>query len=128
MIARTLRDKGDIAQAYTEYDRVVTEADEAIHRDAKYQPTAEAARSERGKLREKLTMVIIRVTNPPDDLRVVVGDKPIERADWGKPVPVVAGSLVALGIAVGRPDQRKELSGPPGEELVVSFDYSEPAP
>src|SRR4051794_40427151 len=37
MIARTLRDKGDIAHAYAEYDRVVVEADQAILRDSKYQ-------------------------------------------------------------------------------------------
>jgi hypothetical protein len=124
MIARSLRDKGDFAQAYAEYDRVVIEADEAIERDSKYQATAHAARAERSKLREKLTMVIVRVRNPPDDLHVVVGDKPIERTDWGKPVPVLAGALVALGVAGGRPDQRKDLSGFPGDELVVSFDYS----
>jgi hypothetical protein len=128
MIARTLRDRGDIAQAYAEYDRVVSEADEAIKRDAKYQPTADAARVERDKLRAQLTMVIVRVTNPPEDLRVVVGEKPIDRADWGKPVPVPAGALVAMGVAPGRPDQRQELSGPPGEELVVSFDYSTAPP
>jgi hypothetical protein len=128
MIARTLRDRGDLAQAYVEYDRVVSEADEAIKRDAKYQPTADAARAERGKLREKLTMVIVRVSNPPDDLHVMVGERPIDRADWGTPVPVVAGALVALGVAAGRPDQRQELSGPAGEELVVSFDYSTPPP
>src|SRR4030095_12566462 len=52
MIARTLRDKGDIAQAFVEYDRVVTEADEAIQRDSKYRATADAARSERSKLRD----------------------------------------------------------------------------
>src|SRR3954463_7394738 len=67
MIARTLRDKGDIAQAYAEYDRVVVEADDATLRDSKYQATGDAARAERGKLREKLTMVIVRVRNPPDD-------------------------------------------------------------
>ena len=103
MIARTLRDKGDIAQAYAEYDRVVVEADQAILRDSKYQATADAARAERGKLREKLTMVIVRVRNPPEDLHVVVGDKPIERTEWGKPVPVKAGALVALGLPVGAP-------------------------
>jgi len=130
MIARTLRDKGDIGQAYAEYDRVVVEADQALERDAKYKATADAARAERTKLREKLTMVIVRVRNPPDDLHVVVGDKPIERAEWGKPVPVKAGALVALGVATGRPDQRQELSGFPGDELVVLFDYSSgpPAP
>jgi len=124
MIARTLRDKGDIAQAYAEYDRVVVEADEAILRDSKYQATADAARAERGKLREKLTMVIVRVRNPPEDLHVVIGDKPIERTEWGKPVPVKAGARVALGVAGGLPDQRQEVSGFPGDELVVSFDYS----
>jgi hypothetical protein len=128
MIARTLRDKGDIAQAYAEYDRVVGEADEASKRDAKYQATADTARSERTKLREKLTMVIVRAKSPPDDLRVSVGGRPIERSEWGKPVPVPAGALVALGVADGRSDQRKELSGFPGDELVVLFDYSTPPP
>jgi hypothetical protein len=127
MIARTLRDQGELVEAYVEYDKVVQEAEVAAKRDAKYRSAAEASRVERTKLRARLSMIIVRVKNPPDDVRIMLGDKPIDRDDWGKPVPVVAGALVARGVSAGLPEQRQDVNAPPGEELVVIFDYSTPA-
>ncbi|HKQ71142.1 MAG TPA: hypothetical protein VJT73_17475, partial [Polyangiaceae bacterium] len=61
MIARTLRDRGDLAQAFAEYGKVTIEAEAAAQRDAKYAAAAEASRSERAKLKDKLTMVVVKV-------------------------------------------------------------------
>ncbi len=55
MIARTLRDRGDLVEAYAEYGKVVTEAEEAAQREARYRSAAEASRAERAKLRARLT-------------------------------------------------------------------------
>jgi len=126
MIARTLRDRGDLVEAYAEYGKVVTEAEEAAQREARYRSAAEASRAERAKLRARLTIITVQVKNPPDDLRIVIGGRPIEREQWGKPVPVTSGALVALAIATGRSEQRQELAAVPGGELTVSFDFSTP--
>ena len=127
MIARTLRDRGELVEAYDEYAKVVSEAEEAAQRDARYTLAAEASRAERAKLRARLTMITIQVKNPPDDLRLTIGGHPIDRGQWGKPVPVTSGALVALAIAAGRPEQRQELVAVPGGELVVSFDFAAPS-
>ncbi len=128
MIARTLRDRGALVEAYAEYGQVVTEADEAAARDPKYEKASQDARAERSRLRERLTMIIVRVHEPPDDLRVAVGDRVIDRAQWGEPAPVVSGAIVARATSPGRSEQRQEIVALPGAELVVNFDFAAVAP
>jgi hypothetical protein len=124
MIARSLREKGELVEAYAEFGKVVLEADAAAARDAKYRSASEASRAERAKLRARLTMLTIFVKEPPDDLRVLLGDKPIEKERWGRPVPVLPGALVARATAAGRAEQRQELAAVPGGDLVVTFDFA----
>jgi hypothetical protein len=131
MIARTLREHGELIAAYWEFGKVVLEADAAAARDAKYEPASQASRAERAKLRARLTMLTIFVKSPPEDLRIVVGDKPIEKDNWGRPVPILPGALVAHATAAGRAEQHQELAAVPGGDLVVTFDFTEtssPAP
>jgi hypothetical protein len=123
MIARTLREHGELIEAYAEFGKVVLEADAAAARDAKYQSASLASRAERAQLRARLTMVTIFVKDPPDDLRVLVADKPIDKEHWGRPVPVLPGALVARATAAGRPEQHQDLAAVPGGDLVVTFDF-----
>jgi hypothetical protein len=123
MIARTLREHGELIDAYAEFGKVVLEADAAAARDPKYQSASQASRAERAQLRARLTMVTIFVKDPPDDLRVLVADKSIDKERWGRPVPVLPGALVARATAAGHPEQRQELAAVPGGDLVVTFDF-----
>jgi hypothetical protein len=123
MIARTLRDHGEWIDAYFEFGKVVLEADAAAASDAKYQPASQASRSERAKLRARLTLITIFVKDPPEDLRVAVGDRAIERESWGRPVPVLPGALVARATSSGRPEQRQDVTAVPGGDVVVTFDF-----
>src|SRR5262245_45850181 len=75
--ARTLRDRGDLIDAYWEFGKVVLEADAAAARDVKYESASQASRAERAKLRARLTMITIFVKEPPEDLRIMVGDRSI---------------------------------------------------
>src|SRR2546423_461561 len=50
MVARALRDRGELVEAYAEYDKLVVEADAAAATDTKYDASAQAARAERSKL------------------------------------------------------------------------------
>jgi hypothetical protein len=127
MIARTLRERGELIEAYGEFGKVVLEADAAAARDVKYESASQASRSERAKLRARLTMVTIFVKDPPPDLHVTIGDKVIEKESWGRPIAVVPGALVAHATASGRPDQRQELPAVPGGDLAVTFDFASAA-
>jgi hypothetical protein len=124
MIARSLREHGQLIEAYSEFGKVALEADAAAANDAKYQPAAQASRSERAKLRARLTMITIFVKEPPEDLRVTVGDRAIEKASWGRPVPVLPGALVARATASGRPEQRQDVAAVPGGDVAVTFDFT----
>jgi hypothetical protein len=123
MIARALRDHGSLVDAYLEYGEVVAEADSASAEDPKYDKASQDARAERASLRERLTMVTVQVNEPPDDLRIAVGDRTVDKARWGEAVPVSSGAIVARATSAGRPEQRRELAAVPGGDLVVRFDF-----
>src|SRR5262245_12059438 len=123
MIARSLRERGELIEAYGEFGKVVLEADAAAARDAKYQSASQASRAERATLRARLTMVTIFVKEPPNDLRVLVGERAVEKEHWGRPVPVLPGALVARATAAGRPEQRQDVAAVPGGDVVVTFDF-----
>jgi hypothetical protein len=129
MIARTLRERGEWIEAYFEFGKVVLEADAAAASDAKYLSASQASRSERATLRARLTMITIFVKDPPEDLRVAVGDRTIDKASWGRPVPALPGALVARANASGHPEQRQDVATVPGGDVVVTFDFGvAPAP
>jgi len=128
MVARALRDRGAIAEAFVEYGKLTVEADAAAMHDPKYEATARASRDERSKLRQRLTLITVQVNEPPQDLRVTLGNQIVERAHWGEPVPVLSGTVVARATASGRPEQQQDLLAMPGSELAVSFDFSAPVP
>ncbi len=124
MMARALRDRGAIVEAFVEYGKLVAEADAAAQRDPKYDATSRSARDERSKLRERLTLVTVRVKEPPQDLRVTLGNQIVERARWGEAVPVPSGAVVARATPAEGPEQHQDLVAMPGGELVVSFDFA----
>src|SRR5438445_2077330 len=67
MVARALRDRGAIVEAFVEYGKLTAEADAAALREPKYEATARASRDERSKLRERLTLITVEVKEPPED-------------------------------------------------------------
>ncbi len=75
MIARCLRDLGQSAAAYREYDAVAAEATE---RGERYRSTAEAAAEEREELKAKIALLTVRVAEPPPGLTVKVGDASVD--------------------------------------------------
>ena len=123
MIARTLREHGDLADSFVEYDKVIPEAASAAERDAKYASTAVASRSERDDLRRRIAMLTIMVKSPPADLRVLAGDRPIERSAWGMAFPV-APRLAGRARRYERTERATSRSGGPGGgALVATLDY-----
>jgi hypothetical protein len=124
MIARALRGRGALVEAYIEYDKLVPEADEAAGRDPKYAKAADAAQAERAKVRSQIALVKLRVKAPPDDLRIVVGAKMIGRGEWELPVPVPPGAITVRATSQSAAEQTRELSAAAGGEVEVTLDYS----
>ena len=69
-------------------------------------------------------MLTIMVKSPPADLRVLAGDRPIERSAWGIAFPVAPGSLVVRGVTSERTEQRQDLVAQAGGALVATLDYA----
>jgi hypothetical protein len=126
MIARTLRDHGELVDSYAEYEKVLAEASAAADGDARYDGAARAARAERSELRGRLTLVTLQLNEPPADVRITIGQRAIERNDWAAPVPVLPGRITVRATASGREDWVQQELAVPGSELVLSIDFSTP--
>jgi hypothetical protein len=128
MIARTQRDRGELIEAYLEYEKILPEAVEAATHDPKYAKTAETARAERDKVRAQIALVKLRVTSAPPDLEVTVATRTIDRRDWDTPVPAMPGLLAIRAESVTATAQRREVTATAGSEVEVTFDFTPPPP
>jgi hypothetical protein len=124
MIARTLREHGDLADSFVEYDKVVPEAASAAEHDPKYASTAVVSRNERDDLRRRIALLTIIVKSPPQDLRVLAGAHPVERSAWGSAFPVAPGALVVRAVTTEKGEQRQDLVAQAGGALVATFDFA----
>jgi hypothetical protein len=128
MIARTLRDHGDLVEAYLEYEKLVPEAEAAAVHEAKYKKTVDTARGERAKVRARIALVRLSVKNPPDDLRITMGSTAIERSEWEMPIAALPGLLSIHAESKTAPAQQREVTPDAGGELEVTFDFTPPPP
>lgn len=127
MIARTLRDRGDLVDAFLEYQKLVPEAEAAAAHEPKYGKTVDTARGEKEKVRARIAFVKVHVKSPPDDLRITMGSRAIGRSDWEAPVPALAGMLTLRAETRNAPVQEREITTTAGSDVEVTFDFT-PAP
>lgn len=131
MIARAMRDAGDLAGAYDELARVETEAHEMAKHDPKYAESGSKASADRAELRAKLGLVTVRVSGAGAAARVTVGGHELAWERWGEPVPIAPGAHEVIGIvgdrrvsrtiavsAGGAVDVELELGSPTSPPLV----------
>jgi tetratricopeptide (TPR) repeat protein len=123
MMARAMRESGDFVAAFAEYQRILPEAQAAAHDDARYGQAAEAAQRELTEVRAKITMLVVRVVEPPGGLKVVLGDRELAPETWDKPIPMPPGRMRIMAIAPDRADDKREPIGQPGDEVVVEFSF-----
>jgi hypothetical protein len=106
MLARALVELGRLEEAYVEYESTLEEAQSAAASDKKYEQTAQASKTELADVRSKLALLTVQVTGAGDGDRLTVRGREIPRSQWGKPIPVMPGSV------------RVELTTASGQEAV----------
>jgi hypothetical protein len=106
MLSRALVELGRLEEAYVEYEKTLDEAQAAATGDKKYEPTAQAAKTELADVRSKLALLTVEVQGAVEGDRVTVRGRELGRSEWGKPIPVMPGSV------------RVELTSASGQETV----------
>src|SRR5580698_5727275 len=93
VLARALRDSGNLGDAWAEYGLVIENATKLAASEARYAQTADAATSERADIETKLAFVTVTVANAPPDATLKVGGRPVPAPGWVAPVVVPAGAV-----------------------------------
>ncbi|UQA63474.1 tetratricopeptide repeat protein [Polyangium aurulentum] len=117
-IARCLRETGQKAEAYLEFDAVVAEAQTA---GEKYAATGEQAKTERDELASKIALVTVNVASPAPGATLTIGGKTVPEDRWGKPYPVAPGSVDVTLEAPGKPAAKESVTAKAGEQKTVSL-------
>jgi hypothetical protein len=123
VLARALRDSGNLGDAWAEYGLVIENATKLAASEARYAQTADAATSERADIETKLAFVTVTVANAPPDATLKVGGRPVPAPGWVAPVVVPAGAVdVVLTGSDGKELARQTVSATTGQKTAVSLD------
>jgi hypothetical protein len=129
VLARALRDSGNLGDAWAEYGLVVESATKLAASEPRYAQTADAATSERAEIEPRLAFVTVTVANAPPDATLKVGGRPVAAPGWMAPVVVPAGTVdVVLTGADGKELARQTVSANVGQKTAVSLDAQPPPP
>ena len=118
-IGRSLRELGELGEAYGELLLAVTEAEQRASTDPRYTPTADAARTEAGELEPRIGRVVVTMENPPEGVRVIVDEREVPRAGLGLAVPVDPGEIAIVAEAPGHARFETTERVTAGEEVAV---------
>jgi len=125
VLARALRDSGDLAGAWTEFGRTIEDATKL--KDERYKETADAARTERGEIDAKLAFVMVAIAHAPPDAALKVGGRVIPSGQWDDPILVSPGAVdVVLADATGKELARKTVAVALGDKTPVPLDAQPP--
>lgn len=127
-IARTLRELGEVRDAYLEFDATIEEAAARAATEERYAKTQEQATVERDQLNDKVALVTVSVAHPESAGSLQIGGKEVPRERWGKPFPATPGPVdVVLTSSAGAPI-KQSLTLSAGEKKDVSIDALPPGP
>jgi hypothetical protein len=129
VLARALRDSGDLAGAWSEYAQVIADATKLASSEPRYAQTSDAATTERADLEPKLAFVTVTVAHAPADATLKVGGRAVAAPDWTSPIVVSAGAVdVVLADAAGKELARQTVAASVGQKTPVSLDAQPPPP
>lgn len=118
MLGRCLRSLGQLPEAY----RALRDSVRLAEQDpARYEHTAEAARTELDELRDLLGQLTVYVHSAPSFALLHVDGLPIPSSEWRTPLPVRAGTVhVSLETGPGVIERRSvEIGAGQAESLVI---------
>ena len=123
VLARTLRDSGEVGAAWTEYRRTIDSATSLAAKDPRYAQTADAAKTERAELDAKVGLVVVSIDHAPADATLKVGGRLIPAAEWSGPIVASPGAVdVVVADAAGKELARKTVSVSLGGKTPVALD------
>jgi len=128
MVARELVELGRLEEAWAEYEKTVAEAEAAAQKDPKYADTASGAKNEQNDLKGKLAFLKLTVSGGGPGSRVTVRGKEVPPSDWGKPVPVMPGSVRVELVASDGKETVQEVNAAAGSETPVTLSPSAGSP
>jgi hypothetical protein len=125
-IARTLASMGQLAEAYVEFGKTITEAHAAAPKEKRYAETAQAADAEQRELQSKLAFLVVSVAHG-DGATVKVGEHEIDRAALRDPIPVTPGTVTVAVSSGGAEVARQSETLAPAERKTIVLD-AQPKP
>jgi hypothetical protein len=129
LLARMLRDSGDLAGAWAEYGKTLDDAALLAAKEPRYQETVNAATTERGDLDAKLAFVTVVIAHAPPDATLKVGGRTIPPNQWSAPIFVPPGTTdVVIADAAGKELARKTVAATLGQKTPVELDAQPPPP
>jgi hypothetical protein len=123
MVARCLRELGNLKEAYREFQSV---ASEAGGRGEKYAAAAAAATEEGDEVKQRLAFVIVRVSGAQEGVKVKIGDETIDAAAVGTPIPEDPASVVVTAEASDGSSARAEVTLSAGATETVELALTPP--
>jgi len=124
-VARTLREKGSLVEAYVELGRTEVAANELSVEDPRYKKAGEAATAERNELAKKLGFVTVSVKNAGPDSKLYVAGEELKRAGWDTPAPVVPGTTEITLETPGHATVKKTVTLEAGGKTTLEIDANE---
>ncbi|MBM4375740.1 MAG: CDC27 family protein, partial [Deltaproteobacteria bacterium] len=110
LLARALTKLGRFSEAYREALATQVEANYAAQQNPKYRQTADGVRDDLAELERKLAFVTVKILGEPDEASLTIGGAPVDRTQWGRPIPVTPGRVaVVLTTPDGKATQTLDL-------------------
>lgn len=121
MIARTLAKLGRNAEAYTELDAVIAEAEALGDR---YADTAHAAREKREEIRPRVALITVNVAHASKGTTYSVAGDVVDPDRLGKPIAVLPGETKVLVTPPGGAEQSFTKNIQAGESGTLDVDLT----
>jgi hypothetical protein len=126
-VARTLREKGNLVEAYVEFGRTEVAANELSVEDPRYKKAGEAATQERNDLAKRLGFVSLTVKNAGPDTKITIAGEELKRAGWDTPAPVMPGTTEIVLESPGHAPVKKSVTLEAGGKTTLDLDANEGA-
>ncbi len=120
-VARCLARTQHLAEAVSEFQHVILEADAHAQSEGRYGDTREAAQREMAEIEPQVGWVTVRVADSPVGLRLHVGTAVLARGATGEPIAVDPGTVRIEAQAPGRAPARREVAVRAGERRTIEL-------
>jgi hypothetical protein len=110
MIARSLRELGQLEPAYYELLGTISDAEAFAKKDEKYRASARAAREDLEALKNRVALLTLRLSDAPPGTKVSVGARQVDPGALGRALVVEPGPVRVIASAPGGPEVRHDLT------------------